>query len=151
MTRFTSTIILTSLALLAFAAEAPAADVPLARTFNDADLQWGPCPAFIPAGCQVAVLQGDPAKPNADVFFKFPGGLAIPEHWHTSAEHMVLISGQITVTFKDSPAVALKPGMYAYGPAKLPHKAVCEKGDSCVLFIAFESPVDAFPTEAQAQ
>ena len=108
MKRFTSMIILAGFALSAAAADTPAAETPLAKTINDADLQWGACPPFIPEGCQIAVLQGDPAKPNADVFFKFPAGFAIPEHWHTSAEHMVLISGEITATFKDHPPVTLK-------------------------------------------
>ena len=38
------------------------------------DLQWGPCPPIFPAGCQIAVLHGDPARPNADVFLRVPGG-----------------------------------------------------------------------------
>lgn len=43
-----------------------------------------------------------------------------------------------------------KRGMYAYGPAKLPHKAYCASGAPCVLFIAFESAVDAVPSEKTA-
>jgi len=35
------------------------------------------------------------------------------------------------------------PGEYAYGPAKLPHEATCTSTTPCVLFIAFEGPVDA--------
>src|SRR6185295_11141715 len=110
MKRFTSMIFLTGFAVSAFAAEAPAAETPLAKTINDADLQWGACPPFMPEGCQIAVLHGDPAKPNADVFFKVPAGYAMPEHWHTSAEHIVLISGEMTATFKDHAPVTLKPG-----------------------------------------
>ncbi|MBL1244906.1 MAG: hypothetical protein COA39_011075 [Sulfurimonas sp.] len=29
-------------------------------------------------------------------------------------------------------------------PAKRPHTAYCKKGKPCVLFIAFENPLDAF-------
>src|SRR3546814_21054792 len=36
----------------------------------------------------------------------------------------------------------LKPGSYAYGPAKLAHPAVCTKDAACVLFIATELPFD---------
>src|SRR3546814_9489438 len=36
----------------------------------------------------------------------------------------------------------LKPGSYAYGPAKLAHTAVCTKDAACVLFIATELPFD---------
>jgi len=134
--------------LIPFAAAAdPAKTAPPARTHNDADLKWGPCPAFIPTGCEIAVLNGDPARNNADVFFRVPGGFAIPKHWHSSAERMVLVSGEMTVRYEGQQPMTLKPGMYAYGPAKLAHEAICAKGDPCVLFIAFETPVDAFPSE----
>ena len=33
--------------------------------------------------------------------------------------------------------------MYAYGPARLPHSAACTGSATCILFIAFESAVDA--------
>ena len=125
--------------------------VALASTFKDAQLKWGPCPSFIPKGCEIAVLHGDPAKTNADIFFKVPASFDIPHHWHTSAERMVLVSGELQVTYDGQKPVTLKPGMYAYGPAKLPHKASCAKGDPCVLFIAFESAVDAFPVDGKVK
>lgn len=119
----------------------------LASASRDPQLKWVPCPSFIPKGCEIAVLHGDPSKDNADNFFKVPGNFNIPHHWHTSAERIVLVSGKLQVTYDGQPSVTLKPGMYAYGPAKLPHKAYCSKGDPCILFIAFEQPVDAFPVE----
>lgn len=122
-----------------------AAEPALASAFNDARLKWGPCPSFIPEGCEIAVLHGDPAKKNADVFFRVPADFAIPRHWHTSAERIVLVSGEMQVTYDDQATATLTAGMYAYGPAKLPHKAYCTKGAPCVLFIAFESPIDAMP------
>ena len=132
-------------------AEKAAAESSVAHTFKDAKLQWGPCPPFLPEGCGIAVLHGDPAKPNVDIFFKVPGGSTIASHTHTSAERMVLVSGELHVTYEGEATVKLKPGMYAYGPAKKPHTAVCKKGDPCVLFIAFEAPLDAIPTEQAAK
>ncbi len=119
----------------------------LASTVKDVQLKWGPCPEFIPKGCEIAVLHGDPAKDNADIFFKVPANFSVPHHSHTSAERMMLVSGELHVTYDGQDTVVLKPGMYAYGPAKLPHKAYCAKGDPCVLFIAFESPIDAVATK----
>jgi quercetin dioxygenase-like cupin family protein len=135
---------------LAFAG-APAQEAALAITFMDPALKWGPCPAFIPQGCEIAVLHGDPGKGNADVFFKVPADFTIPHHWHTSPERMVLVSGKLTVTYDGQQPTTLMPGMYAYGPAKLPHQATCAKGDSCILFIAFEGPIDAIPTASSPQ
>jgi quercetin dioxygenase-like cupin family protein len=115
----------------------------LARTFQDADLKWGPCPPFLPEGCGIAVVHGDPSKPNVDVFFKVPAGAKIAPHTHTSAERMVLVSGRLEVKYEGQAAQLLKVGSYAYGPAKRVHEATCHKGAPCVLFIAFESPLDA--------
>ncbi|MDP9197740.1 MAG: cupin domain-containing protein [Pseudomonadota bacterium] len=134
-----------------FALADPAAQEP-ARAFsiNDAELNWGPCPDFIPKGCEIAVLHGDPGKNNADIFFKVPANFKVPHHWHTSAERMVLVSGELEVTYDGQQPTVLRPGMYAYGPPKLPHKAICADGDPCVLFIAFEGPLDAVPTKSAA-
>lgn len=128
-----------------------AQELPLAWTAKDSQLKWGPCPPFLPKGCGIAVLHGDPAKSNADVFLKVPANSTIPRHWHTSAERMVLVSGELHVTYDDHKTSVLKPGSYAYGPAKMPHKAECKKAGPCVLFIAFESPVDAVPSEGASK
>jgi quercetin dioxygenase-like cupin family protein len=119
----------------------------LARSMDDPQLEWGPCPEFLPDGCAIAVLHGNPAEPNADIFFKVPGGAEIPRHRHTSAERMVLVSGELEVTYDGQDAVVLRPGDYAYGPPGLPHTGRCASGDPCVLMIAFEEPVDAIPVE----
>ncbi len=127
------------------------AEPALAITFKDTQLKWGPCPDFIPKGCEIAVLHGDPAKENADIFFKVPANFTIPNHWHTSAERIVLVSGELQVTYEGQPTTTLKPGTYAYGPAKLAHKAVCGNAGPCVLFIAFEAPVDAVAVESRTE
>ena len=128
-------------------AEAPAqpaaAEAPVTRMADDATLQWGPCPDIFPTGCEVAVLHGDPAQPNADIFLRVPGGYAIPAHSHTSAERMVLVTGQLDVHYQGAAETQLTSGEYAYGPAGLPHVADCASAEPCTLFIAFEGPVDA--------
>lgn len=54
-----------------------------------------------------------------DIFFKVPADYEIPYHWHTSAERMILVSGNLEVTYDN------------------------QKGEPCILFIAFEEPLDA--------
>ncbi|HUP22707.1 MAG TPA: cupin domain-containing protein [Thermoanaerobaculia bacterium] len=129
-------------------AQVPDGEQALTWTADDAQLNWGPCPAFLPTGCGIAVLHGDPAKDNFDVFFKVPAKSSIPLHWHTSAERMVLVAGELHVTYEGQKMAVLKPGTYAYGPAKRPHEALCVSADPCVLFIAFETPLDAVPVES---
>ena len=126
-------------------AQAPAQEQAVTHTAHDAQLKWGPCPPFLPKGCAIAVLHGDPAKDNVDVFFRMPAKSTIPLHWHTSAERMVLVAGELHVTYDGQKTAVLKPGTYAYGPPKRPHKGFCASTSPCVLFIAFESPLDAVP------
>ena len=112
---------------------------------ESSSIVWGPCPEFMPDGCQIAVLHGDPAKPNVDILFKLPANTDIPNHWHTSAERMVLLSGELEVTYQGEDPQTLKQGNYAYGPAKKPHSGKCGNAGPCVLFIGFENPLDAMP------
>jgi mannose-6-phosphate isomerase-like protein (cupin superfamily) len=132
-------------------AQAPAAEPATTQTASDPQLKWGPCPPFLPKGCGIAVLHGDPAKNNLDIFLKVPAKSTIPLHWHTSAERMVLVSGHLEVAYDGQKAAVLKPGTYAYGPAKHWHKGYCASATPCVLFIAFESPLDAVPVESAKQ
>jgi mannose-6-phosphate isomerase-like protein (cupin superfamily) len=142
-----SLLLCLGLASLCAHAQPAAPEQALARTARDADLKWGPCPPFLPKGCAIAVLHGDPAKDNVDVFFKVPAKSTIPLHWHTSPERMVLVAGELHVTYDGQKTAVLKPGTYAYGPAKRPHNGYCASAVPCVLFIAFESPLDAVPVE----
>jgi uncharacterized RmlC-like cupin family protein len=64
---------------------------------------------------------------------------------------MILVAGELHVTYEGQKTAVLKPGTYAYGPPKVPHKGVCQNAGSCVLFIAFESPLDAVPVEGAAR
>jgi quercetin dioxygenase-like cupin family protein len=145
-----ATLVLSIAAVLpAFSQEAPH-ELAVARRVGDAELQWGPCPEFFPAGCQIAVLHGDPVKPNADVFFRVPPRYDLPAHWHSSPERMVLVSGELHVAYDGQAPTVLMPGSYAYGPAKAVHRGRCVSQEPCVLFIAFEGPVDATPVPARA-
>jgi quercetin dioxygenase-like cupin family protein len=122
----------------------------LAKSPTDAGLAWAPCPPIFPAGCEIAVLHGDPAEPNADLYFRIPAGYAIPPHWHSSAERMILVGGALEVAYEGQPPTRLAVGDYAYGPAKRVHEARCVSDDACILFIAFEQPVDAHLVEEAA-
>lgn len=134
-------------ALVGVLGAAPLAAEP-ARHYRVADqtLTWGACPTFMPKGCELALLHGDPAQPNADIFSRIPAKARIPDQWHSSAERMVLVEGVLQVSDAGQAPVPLRPGSYAYGPPKAPHSAVCLSVSPCVLFIAFEGPIDAHPT-----
>ena len=131
------------LSLLLITSLAQAGEKSVTRTMNDKDLKWGPCPEIFPKGCEIGVLHGSPDKKGADVYLRVPGNYVIPPHTHTSAEHMTLVSGNLEVKYKGEDTFTLKPGSYAFGPAKLAHQAKCTSEESCVLFISFDEPIDA--------
>lgn len=133
-----------SATLLVTASSVNASEKAFTASPDDAHIAWGGCPEFFPKGCEIAVLHGNPDQPNADIYFKIPGGYQFPAHWHTSAERMVLLSGEMDVTYQGQPTTHLEQGMYAYGPAKVVHEGACVSNEECVLLIAFEDPVDAF-------
>jgi quercetin dioxygenase-like cupin family protein len=122
---------------------------PVVRAAGDSSLAWANCPAPFPAGCEMTVLHGDPAKPSADVLLRVPAGSVLPAHSHSSAERMMLVSGRLDVRYKGAAAARLLPGTYAYGPAGLPHTATCMASEPCQLFVAFEGPVDVVPYEGE--
>jgi quercetin dioxygenase-like cupin family protein len=64
---------------------------------------------------------------------------------------MILVSGELHVTYEGQKPAVLRAGSYAYGPAKAKHEARCAKAGPCVLFIAFESPIDAVLVEGASK
>jgi quercetin dioxygenase-like cupin family protein len=142
------TLTVSATIVLSFVSPASAAKTKesvITKSWDDNGLKWGPAPAFMPQGTELSVLHGVPSKKNVDAFFRVQPKATIPSHWHTSAERMILVAGELHVSYKGQEKIILKTGSYAYGPAKLPHEAFCASEIPCVLFIAFEAPVDAFP------
>ncbi len=137
-----------ALALTTVAFAQSSAETPLAKKASDSELAWGPCPPIFPGECAITVLHADPSKPNADVFLRVGAGNELPLHKHTSAERMILVSGQLKVEYAGSKPSTLDTGDYAFGPAGLAHKASCISKTPCTLFIAFEGAVDALPANS---
>jgi mannose-6-phosphate isomerase-like protein (cupin superfamily) len=129
----------------------PAREQAITQRHDDPQLKWTPCPPIFPKGCEVAVLRGDPAKDRADIFLKTPANYTLPSHWHTSPEHMILVAGELHVTYEGQEPSLLKAGSYAYGPAKAKHEGRCANAGPCVLFISFESPIDAVLTDVPSK
>ena len=125
-------------------------ELPPTWAAGDSRLKWGGCPEGLPKGCQLAVLNGDPAKPGADVFLKLPAKSKVASHKHTSVERIVLVEGELSLTYDGLKPLTLKRGTYHYGPAGAVHEASCLSAQPCVLFISFEKPVDLIPTPMAA-
>jgi len=110
----------TSMAKPAAAAAAKAAP---GENFN-----WGPAPAIVPAGAQMAVLQGNPGGTEMfTVRLRFPNGYKIAPHTHPTDEHVTVISGHFKVGMGEkadaSQMMTLKSGGFVTAPANHAHYA----------------------------
>jgi len=110
-------------------------------------LQWGAAPPILPAGAQIAVLEGNPAeKGPVTLRLKFPAKYEIPAHWHSMTERVTVMSGSFHVGMGDKldreTSQTLAPGGYVSLPAKMHHFAWTSA--PTVVQISLEGPFDLF-------
>jgi anti-sigma factor ChrR (cupin superfamily) len=115
-----------SLLLVASGYSAQAED--MNTPINAKDLKWGPAPAVLPKGAQLAVVSGDPSKDGPYVVrLKMPKGYQIPAHNHPTTENVTVISGNFHIGMGDKldmkKGIVLAAGGYAEAPAKMNHFA----------------------------
>ena len=104
-----------------------ATDPGKARMLPASGVTWGAAPPVLPAGAKMAVVSGDPGKPELyAIRLQLPAGYRIAPHWHPTDEHVTVLSGTFGLgmgeTFgsvKDLPA-----GSYALLPADMRHYAM---------------------------
>jgi len=95
------------------------------------DLKWGPAPPGLPAGAEVAVVDGDPSKPGPYVMrAKFPAGYRVQPHFHPTDENLTIISGSLSVgmgdKFDDTSLKALGAGDFVRMPKQMHHYATAK-------------------------
>lgn len=93
---------------------------------NPSDLKWGPAPPSLPAGAQLAVLSGDPAKPGLFTMrIKFPAGFTVQPHHHPADELVTVIEGDFALGMGDKfdreSMTPMKPGGYAVAAKAMNH------------------------------
>jgi Domain of unknown function (DUF4437) len=91
-------------------------------------VQWGPAPPVLPAGAQIAVLEGNPAeKGPVTLRLRLPANYDIPAHWHSMTERVTVLSGALHVGMGDrldrQASQTLDPGGFVSLPAAMHHFA----------------------------
>ena len=89
--------LLIGLFVLAGAASAATAQTADAhKIVSPQDIKWGPAPASLPPGAELAVLYGDPSKEGEFAMrLKGPKGYHIAPHTHPKPEIVTVISGSV--------------------------------------------------------
>lgn len=124
----------------------PAPEVVVVKAAN---VKWGDHPSV--RGAKMCVLSGDPAKGPSVLMMKFPKGLTVPAHWHTSNETVTVVSG--TALFgtgekvDETKATELGSGSYMLIPSKSPHWSIAK--EEVVISVALDKPADFNLCEAQ--
>ena len=123
---------------------APASVIPVMQAVvitPAAAVKWGDVPPFLPKGAKLAVLVGDPSKPEPfTVRLQMPDGYKIAPHTHPNDEHVTVLSGTFRAAmgskWDDKALTDFAPGSYANMAATMPHYAMA-KGTTVVQVHGF--------------
>jgi ketosteroid isomerase-like protein len=96
-----------------------------------AAVKWMDAPPFLPKGAKLAVLVGDPGKPEPFTLrLQMPDGYKIPPHTHPTDEHVTVLSGTFRAAmgakWDDKALGDFAPGSYANMAASMPHYAAAK-------------------------
>jgi hypothetical protein len=107
------------------------------NAFTPDDVKYGAAPPFIPAGAQLAVLEGNPMAPSGDytIRVKMPDGYKVAPHWHPKRENVTVVAGTLNVgmgdKFDESKMKPFPAGSFAYLDPNM-HHYVKAKGETIV-------------------
>ncbi|HKV29033.1 MAG TPA: cupin domain-containing protein [Candidatus Acidoferrales bacterium] len=110
---------------------------PQKNIFTPDAIPYGPAPAFLQQGAQLAVLEGDPSATSGDftVRLKMPDGYRVAPHWHPNRENVTVITGSLKVgmgdSFDESKMGTFAAGSFAYLDPSM-HHYVMASGETVV-------------------
>jgi quercetin dioxygenase-like cupin family protein len=95
------------------------------------EIKWSPAPALLPAGAQLAVVEGDPGKAGEFTMrLRMPANYRIPPHFHPATEHVTVVQGTFFVgmgeIFDLKQGQRLPAGSFGALPAGMRHFAWTE-------------------------
>ncbi|SRR5712692_2062096 len=114
-----------------------AADQPMVQ--HSASAKYNPFPNT-PDCVTGAVERGDPANGPSVILAKFKPGCAVPWHFHTPNETVLMVSGAGRLQAKGDKPASLRAGDYAWMPTKHVHTFSSEQG--CVMFLTSDGAFD---------
>lgn len=109
-------------------ADAPTALSSAAVVIPAASIKWMDAPPFLQKGAKMAVLVGDPSKPEPfTIRLQMPDGYKIAPHTHPTDEHVTVMSGvfraAMGTAWDDKALGDFAPGSYANMAATMAHYA----------------------------
>ena len=115
---------------------------------NISDMKFVHFPG-LPACSTGSVQNGDPAKGPSIIVARVKSGCTFPWHWHTPAEHLMMVAGVARAEMKDGKPVTLRAGAFALMPTHHVHRFTCIS--SCTLYIYSDAAFDIHYVDKQGQ
>lgn len=95
------------------------------------------------SGCSAAGIEtGDPTKGPSIIVEKFAPGCAIPWHWHTPNEHVMMVSGTFRFEIQGEASVQVNTGDFVFIPSHHTSQTTCLGPDPCINFLYTDAPAD---------
>ena len=100
------------------------------NAFTPDQVKFGPAPPSLPAGAQLAVLEGNPMGSSGDftIRLKMPDGYKIAPHTHPARENVTVLSGTLKVGMGDQfdagKMMSFGAGSFAYLDPSMHHYAM---------------------------
>jgi quercetin dioxygenase-like cupin family protein len=92
----------------------------MGKAIKPDDMKWAP----LEGGFEISILYTNPTTQATYLIIRGPGNLHVPRHWHSSNESITVLKGTFVVAHDGSEdKTELKPGGFAYMPAKMIHEA----------------------------
>ncbi len=105
------------------------------------------------SGCSAAGIEtGDPAKGPSIIVEKFAPGCALPWHWHTPNEHVMMVSGTFRFEIQGEKSAEVNAGDFVFIPSHHISQTTCLGPDPCINFLYTDARADIhFLDEAGAE
>ncbi len=90
-----------------------------------------------------AVEAGNPSTGPSAVLVKMEKGCMASWHFHTAAEELIVIKGELKVEMASMPQAILGPGGYAQVPSNERHQYACSAKGECLWFVRIDRAFDS--------
>ena len=142
--RFLSRIALFVLASIGSSGQALAQNKPTPTAspifIDTQSAQWQACEGL--PGCKFVPLRGNAKREASEAMFQLGAGVIFPKHWHTSAEHVVVLQGRLSMNLENGERYSVGPGAFLYNPGGMIHWGDCAPGAACVYYVYDDQPYD---------
>jgi quercetin dioxygenase-like cupin family protein len=118
---------------------------------NESEMKFTTIPG-VPTCFEGSVQQGDPANTSFILLAKAKTGCAVPWHWHSASEHLMIVSGNVRMAMvgvDQGKPVVLHAGGFALMPAKHVHEMRCDK--TCTFYLYSDGKFDIHYVDPQGK